>query len=143
MIDASQTLPLLVKQRAQVDPDKVFIHQVETDTSLTYGEAHRQALRWAHALQRLQVGREDTVISMLPVGFDAVNCWVGCTWLVAWEVPVNTAYQGKMLDYTIENSRARVGVISERYLDRLAALDGPVGHLEVVVVPDASAPLPN
>lgn len=143
MIDQAETLPFLIRRRSQEQPDKVFIEQVENASTLTYGEAHRDALRWAHALRLLEVGREDTVISMLPVGFDAVGCWVGCMWLVAWEVPVNTAYQGKMLQYTIENSKARVGVFSERYLDRLAALDGPVGQLEVVVVPDATGPLPD
>src|SRR5699024_9528070 len=69
--------------------------------------------------------------------------WVGLAWLVAWEVPVNTSYRGHMLSYTLQNSDARVAVISERYLDRLEALDNPVGRIETVIVPDASGPLPD
>jgi crotonobetaine/carnitine-CoA ligase len=80
---------------------------------------------------------------MLPVGFDSVHCWVGLNWLVAWEVPVNTMYQGRMLSYMLENSRARVAVMGERYLDRLAAAVPQTGQIVTVVVPDATGPLPK
>lgn len=143
MIDAMLTLPRLIEQRANETPDRVFIEQADAGTTLTYGQAHRDGLAWANALQRLGVGREDTVISMLPVGFDAVSCWVGCTWLVAWEVPVNTSYQGKMLAYTLANSEATVAVIAARFLDRIAALDGEIGAITTIVVPDATEPLPD
>lgn len=143
MIDRELLLPFLARRRGTEEPDKIFLQQVEGDRTLTYGEAHTTALRWAHAFERLGVGHSDTVCSMLPVGFDAVHCWVGLTWLVAWEVPVNTSYQGQMLAYTLENSNARVAVVAERYLDRLAALDGPVGRVETIVVPDATGPLPE
>lgn len=143
MIDQSLTLPRLVEQRATDTPDRVFIEQADSCTELTFAEAHRSALSWAHALRRLGVERDHTVISMLPVGFDAVSCWIGCTWLVAWEVPVNTSYQGMMLAYTLENSEARVAVIAERFLDRIAALNGQIGAIETIVVPDASRPLPD
>jgi crotonobetaine/carnitine-CoA ligase len=142
-IDRGQLLPFLVRRRGLDEPAKVFLQQIEGDRTLTYGEAHRAALRWAHAFGRLGVGHSDTVCSMLPVGFDAVHCWVGLTWLVAWEVPVNTSYQGQMLAYTLENSNARLAVVAERYLDRLAALGGPIGRVETVVVPDAAGPVPE
>ncbi len=143
MIDRSLTLPRLIEQRATDEPDRVFIDRADDGTTLTYGEAHRDALAWAHGLRRLGVERDHTVISMLPVGFDAVSCWVGCMWLVAWEVPVNTSYQGKMLAYTVANSEATVAVIAERFLDRVMALDGEIGLIDTIVVPDASGPLPE
>jgi carnitine-CoA ligase len=143
MIDRELVLPRLVRRRGLDEPERTYIQQVEGDRTLTYGEAHREALRWAHAFERLGVGRTQTVLSMLPVGFDAVACWVGLNWLVAWEVPVNTSYKGRMLAYMFENSGARVAVVAERYLDRLAALDGAQGQVDVVVVPDASGPLPD
>jgi carnitine-CoA ligase len=99
MIDRELVLPRLVRRRGLDEPERTYIQQVEGDRTLTYGEAHREALRWAHAFERLGVGRTQTVLSMLPVGFDAVACWVGLNWLVAWEVPVNTSYKGRMLAY--------------------------------------------
>ena len=143
MIEREQLMPFLLQRRASDDPDGVFLRQVETDAALTWRQAHDGALRWARGLAGLGVGRHDTVITMLPTGFDVTVAWVGLQWLVAWEVPVNTGYHGRMLDYTIANSEARVAVISERYLDRLAALDHPVGRLDTVVVPDATGPLPD
>ena len=144
MIDRDQLLPRILRRRGQEEPDRVFIQQVEGDRTLTYGQAHREGLRWAHAFKRLALERTQTVISMLPVGFDAVHCWVGLNWLVGWEVPVNTGYQGMMLAYTLQNSNARIAVISERYLDRFAALDPTeLGRIDTVIVPDATGPLPD
>ena len=139
MIDQDQLLPQLLRRRGAETPDRVFLQQVEGDRTLTYGEAHRESLRWAHAFQGLGIEEQQTVISMLPVGFDAVHCWVGLNWLAAWEVPVNTAFQGMMLAYTLQNSNARIAVIAERYLDRLVALDrSELGAIHTVIVPDAS-----
>jgi carnitine-CoA ligase len=143
MIDRELLLPRLIRRRGLEDPERVYLQQVEGDRTLTYGEAHRSGLRWAHAFRRLGVGPQDTVLSMFPVGFDAVHCWVGLNWIVAWEVPINTSYQGRMLQYTIENSAARVAVIAERYLDRVVALGAELGRVELVVVPDARGPLPE
>lgn len=143
MIDRTLLLPRLVRRRAEEEPERTFLQQVEGNRTLSYGQAHRDALRWAHAFQRLGVRRSDTVLSMLPVGFDAVACWVGLNWLVGWEVPVNTSYQGRMLAYTFDNSEARIAVVAERYLERVAALGDAVGRVETIVVPDASGPLPD
>jgi carnitine-CoA ligase len=110
---------------------------VRGDRTLTYAQAHHESLRWAHGFERLGVTARQTVISMLPVGFDAVHCWVGLNWLVAWEVPVNTAFQGMMLSYTLQNSNARIAVIAERYLDRIVALDpNERGNISTLIVPD-------
>jgi carnitine-CoA ligase len=137
VISKDQLLPQLLRRRADETPDRIFLQQVEGDRTLTYRQAHRESLRWAHGFDRLGVGNHETVISMLPVGFDAVHCWVGLNWLVAWEVPVNTAFHGMMLSYTLQNSNARVAVIAERYLDRIVALDrAELGKIDTLVVPD-------
>ncbi len=139
MITQDKLLPQLLRRRAAETPDRVFLQQVEGDRTLTYGQAHRESLRWAHGFDRLGIGPKETVISMLPVGFDAVHCWVGLNWLVAWEVPVNTAFQGMMLGYTLQNSNARIAVIAERYLDRIVALDrSEIGRIDTIIVPDLS-----
>jgi carnitine-CoA ligase len=137
VISQDQLLPQLLRRRAAESPDRVFLQQIEGDRTLTYGQAHLEALRWAHGFDRLGVRAQETVISMLPVGFDAVHCWVGLNWLVAWEVPVNTAFQGMMLSYTLQNSNARIAVIAERYLDRIVALDkSELGKITTLIVPE-------
>jgi acyl-CoA synthetase (AMP-forming)/AMP-acid ligase II len=77
MISQYQLLPQLVRRRAVKTPDRTFLQQVEGDRTLTYGQAHRESLRWAYAFDRLGVSPRETVISMLPVGFDAAHCWIG------------------------------------------------------------------
>ena len=48
-------------------------------------------------------------------------------------------YRGQMLEHLLTNSDARVVVVSERFLDRVAECLPRVAALETVVVPDASA----
>ena len=140
-MDRSLILPHLIARRAQETPERVYLEDV-AGPSLTYARTHEMARRWARAFQRLGVRPDHTVLSMLPTGFDAVGAWLGLGWLRAIEVPVNTAYQGRMLRYVIENSRAEVLVIAERYLPRLAEVADGLS-LRAVVVPDADgAPAP-
>jgi carnitine-CoA ligase len=137
VITQDQLLPQLLCRRAAETPERIFLQQVEGDRTLTYGQAHTESLRWAYGFDRLGVGKQETVISMLPVGFDAVHCWVGLNWLGAWEVPVNTAFQGMMLAYTLQNSNARIAVVAERYLDRIVALEPTeLGRIDTLIIPD-------
>lgn len=134
-MDQNLILPRVIARRAQEMPARVYLEDV-AGPALTYAGTHEMALRWACAFQRLGVRRDQTVLSMLPTGFDAVGVWLGLGWLRAIEVPVNTAYQGRMLRYVIENSRAEVLVIAERYLPRLAEVADGLS-LQTLVVPDA------
>lgn len=139
MQDSNATLPRLVERWATDDPERTFLVQAETEDRLTYSAAHRDGLQWAHALQRAGVGPGETVLTMLPTRFEAVRCWLGITWLVASEVPINTSYRGDMLAYAFDNSSARIAVISVEYLDRVVALGDRLAAVETIVVPDATA----
>jgi len=143
MVDREDLLPFLVARRAATDPDGVFLQRAEDGAMLTWSAAHDAAQAWAGGLRELGVGTRDTVLTMLPNGFEAAHAWLGLMWLVAWEVPINTGYRGRMLDYTIDNSQATIAVVAERYLERLAELDHPVGRLSRVIVPDATGELPD
>jgi crotonobetaine/carnitine-CoA ligase len=143
MLDRKLVLPHLLARRAASDPRGTCIQDVR-GPALSFGEVWNGLLRWAGALRRQGVGAGDTVLTFLPHRLEAYLAWLGISWLRAIEVPVNTAYRGALLRYLIANSRARVLVVSELFLDRLAEiapeLDGE--RERVVVVPDASGPLP-
>ena len=141
-LDPDLVVLRLLERRAQERPDHVLLVDAGRG-QLSAGELHDSVLRWAAAYQRLGVEAEDSVAVMLPQGFDAVRAWLGLGWLRAREVPLNLAYRGRMLRYVLENSRAQVAVVSERFLDRLAEVAAGLPDLRAVVVPDASGPLPE
>jgi crotonobetaine/carnitine-CoA ligase len=137
-------LPVLLAQRARERPDHVFIEEVD-GRSCTYAEYDREIRTWSSAYQRVGVEAGDRVVTMVPASVDASCAWLGLAWLRAVEVPCNTEYRGRMLGYLIANSGARVIVIADQYLDRLAEVAGDLPELQTVVVlgdPAAGSSLP-
>jgi carnitine-CoA ligase len=135
-VRATDLLPHLLRLRAREAPDKRHFTHVDGAT-LTYRDSYETSLRWANGLARLGVGRGDNVLSMLPNSFETYHTWLGTSWLGAVEVGLNTAYQGALLEYTINTAQARVMIVSARYLECVEAIADRLPTLETVVVPDA------
>ncbi|GIK50186.1 MAG: AMP-binding protein [Hyphomonadaceae bacterium] len=142
MYSRDLVLPQLLAQRASEHPDRLLLQDV-AGRQLTYGETHEAALTWADTLRRLDVKPGEALVTMLPTGIESCLVWLGCSWLGAIEAPINTMYRDRMLQYLLENTAARVGVFAERFLPLLAELAPDLGNLEVVVVPDLTAPAPD
>jgi crotonobetaine/carnitine-CoA ligase len=109
--------------------------------SLTCADTWHGVLRWAGALRRLGVDAGDTVLTMLPTTTAGYLPWLGASLLRAIEVPVNTAYRGRMLSYVVGHSRATVAVVHASFLDRLAEVVDDLGSLETVIVVGAPTAL--
>ena len=115
MLDQDQVLPNLIAGRAAATPDRVAIQCVD-GTAMTLRAAPSENMRWAAAYRRAGVKAGDNVASMVVHSFASYSVWLGLGWLKAVEVPANTGYRGNMLAYLIENSEARLLVISARVL---------------------------
>ncbi len=126
-------LPHLLASRAEATPDRVFLVEVD-GRSATFAELHSEALRWADAYRRAGVGAADRVAVMLPSSIEAVCAWLGLCWLGALEVPVNTAYVGRMLAHILGDSGSRMLVTTPDALYRLEAIADHLCFLERVVV---------
>jgi carnitine-CoA ligase len=140
-IGPMDTLPVVIAKRARATPDRPFLVEVDGDT-LTYGQAHTTFLAWATALRRAGIEPGERVAVMLPSSLAAVAAWVGTAWAGAVEVPLNTAFRGRMLDYVLSNSGARVLVVADRYVERVRALDLARTAVELVVVAECPGELP-
>ena len=138
-VDPADTLPGVVAKRARATPDRTFLQEVGGrpvgGRTLTYAQAHETFLQWAGALRRAGVEPGGRVAVMIPSSIDAVAAWLGAAWAGAFEVPLNTAFRGRMLHYILTNSGAEVLLVAARYLDRIAeiALDETAVRLVVVV----------
>jgi crotonobetaine/carnitine-CoA ligase len=139
--DDCQSLPELLSLRAAAAPDALYIQDAENGTTLTYGEADAMSRSWAHALARWGVAREGTVLTMLPPCFEAIGSWLGTAWLGALEVPINTAYRGRMLRYVVDDSRSSIAVVHRDYLDVVVeSLGDDISTLDTIVVVGGEAP---
>jgi crotonobetaine/carnitine-CoA ligase len=140
-MDRERVLPHCLAARAAADPGHLLLQEV-TGREHTYGEVHETALIWADAIRRLGIDAGDTVATMTPNGFESYFAWIGISWLRALEVPINTMNRGHMLEYQLDNCRARVLVFCERYLDQLAEVSDKLEHAEIVVIPDLTGDPP-
>ncbi len=134
--------PLWLAECALECPDQVWLQEVD-GRSLTFGAAYDSMLRWAMAFHSIGVAANDNVVTMIPNSIDATLIWLGLTSLRAVDTGCNHDYRGRMLEYLITNSHARFMVVSSRFLPQLALLEGPIGALETVIVPDADEGFPS
>jgi carnitine-CoA ligase len=139
MLDASFLAPHALARWADATPDAVAIQHVDGDRR-TYAEHLSASRRWAAAFRRAGVDRGDHVATMLPNSFATVDAWLGLGWLRAVEVPLNTAYTGRMLEYTLATADATLLVIAGSFVDRLLPIASRLPALRLVVVLDGPLP---
>ncbi|HEX6312839.1 MAG TPA: AMP-binding protein [Acidimicrobiia bacterium] len=140
--DPRDTLPGVVAKRAAWTPDRPWVVDLSNDRTTTFAEAHELFLTWADALVRFGVAPGDRVASMMPNSIERAAAWLGTAWARGLDVPLNTAFRGSMLRYTLENSGASVAFVAPRFLDRVAEVAGEVPALRTVVVTEAGGATP-
>jgi crotonobetaine/carnitine-CoA ligase len=135
VLDHDQLAPHGVKRWAAHDANQIAVQHTD-GSSLTYGELHHDALVWANALQQVGVGPGTHVATLLHNSFDAHRTLLALGWLRATEVPLNTAYAGRMLQYTLDLADASVLVTSTTWLDQIEAVTDQLTELHTIVLVD-------
>ncbi len=120
--------------------DKPFCHF--KDHAFTYGQVEKKANQMAAAYQSLGIKKGDCVVAMLPNTPEFIFHWFGLAKLGAIDAPINTAYKGELLKHVINICDARVMLIHEQFLERLALIQDDLVSLEKIVVfcPSGEAP---
>jgi carnitine-CoA ligase len=136
MLERTCLAPHAVARWASETPDEVALQHVDGDT-LTYDELHVQGRAWAVAIEALGVRAGDHVATLLPNTFDSHRALLALGWLRVVEVPLNTAYVGRMLAYTVDHSDATTLLTTSEYVDRVTDMRPDMPQLERVVVVDA------
>jgi carnitine-CoA ligase len=142
-LDERDTLPGIVARRAAENPDRVYLTDITSGASLTFGEAHERFLTWADALRRAGMAPGDRVGVMLPNSFDAVSAWLGTAWMRGYEVALNTAFRGEILKYFLTYTGISLAIVAERFLERFVEAAAEAPALRTIVVPDAADPPPR
>jgi crotonobetaine/carnitine-CoA ligase len=133
-----QTLPALLREQAQRFGDRALLSVAGRHWS--HRDAAVAAPARGAALRRAGVERGDRVAVMCANRIEFLEVFLGCGWIGAVSVPINTAAMGPQIQYFLADSGARLLVIEAQWLARLQTADLSQTSLERVWVVGASLP---
>jgi benzoate-CoA ligase len=104
------------------------------DRTLTYDDVSGRVNQTGHALRTLGVEMENRVMLLLPDCPELAYCFFGAMKIGAVPVPVNTLLKVQDYRYLLQDSRAKVLVVSDTLYDTIEPILGDVEHLRGVIV---------
>ncbi|MHC4064591.1 MAG: AMP-binding protein, partial [Planctomycetota bacterium] len=123
--------------------DKIAIHDAGDGSTYTYNDVLSMTNRTGNALKGLGVRREDRVMLLLLDSPEFACCFFGAIKIGAVPIPTNTLLKSADYEFLLNDSRARVLVISEPLLPRIEPIRDRLTYLDQIVVvgqpPDAGA----
>jgi carnitine-CoA ligase len=134
---AERCLPALLRRQAAVHGDKILVEAGER--SWTFTAAPELAARAAGRLATAGIARGDRVALICSNRAEFIEMLLGCGWLGAILVPINTASRGAQLQHILANSGARLLAIEAELLAALDHLDLRALPLETIWLIDAPA----
>ena len=109
------------------------------DESITYGQVAEQSNRLGNGLRSLGLHREERVMLLLLDTPAFVYSFFGAQKIGAVPIPTNTLLKSQDYKYMLNDSRARVVIISEALLPELAAIPrNELPYVEHVIVDGAA-----
>ncbi|HEY2056453.1 MAG TPA: ATP-dependent acyl-CoA ligase [Solirubrobacterales bacterium] len=124
-----QTLPGLLELGAERFGDKSLLRFDALDRS--YTEVRDAVAAAAGTLAAAGIVRGDRVAMMCENRIELLDLMLGCAWLGAVAVPLNTALRGDQLRHQLVNSGARVLAMDTKLVDLLSVVEAPAS-LEAV-----------
>ena len=129
---AERTVVHTLRAGARDNPDRVAVRDATTE--LTYTQLLEASARAGGAFAALDVGHGDPVLLMMDNDVEHVLAWFGANCIGALEVPMNTASMAPQIAFIANDCAARVLVIEDHYLPRLAEVAAELPHLRHVIV---------
>lgn len=111
---------MLIRRAAQYHDAPLFSCG---STRFTYRQVQQNAARQADALIKAGISKGDRVAVICGNRAELLQVFLGCGWMGAVSVPINTASRGFQLQHILANSGARLLVIDAALLDVLEGLD--------------------
>ncbi|RZL05463.1 MAG: hypothetical protein EOP40_20080, partial [Rubrivivax sp.] len=131
-----RTVPALLRHAALTQGDAVLL--TLGDTQWRHADAARIAAAQAERLVAAGVRADDRVAILCGNRIEFLEAFLGCAWLGAACVPINTAAMGPQIAYQLANSGARLLIVEDMLLDRLALAELDAAVLAAIwVIGDA------
>jgi carnitine-CoA ligase len=132
-----RSLPVMLRKQAEKFGDRVLAEAGER--RWTFAEMPDVAARSAGRLAGAGIGAGDRVALICSNRAEFIELLVGCGWLGAVLVPINTASRGAQLQHILGNSGAALLVIESQYLASLDHLKLDELALKTIWLIDAPA----
>ena len=117
--------------------DKVAIYYL--DQQITYSEVHEKVNQTGNALKDMGIGLEDRVMLLLLDCPEFAYCFFGAMKIGAVPVPTNTLLKPEDYKFLLNDSRAKVIMVSDELLNNITAIRDDLLYLrEIIVVGKAS-----
>ncbi len=134
-----RTVPaMLTRQTARYGDKPLVIFGGQT---WTYTRTRNEAAAFGATLLAAGIKRGDRVALICSNRFEFMRAFLGCAWIGAVSVPVNTASRGQQLQHILTNSAARLLIIESQFAGNLDHLDFKALPLEMLWTIDAEKPL--
>ena len=117
----ARTLPTMLERQARRYGDRRFF--VAGGANWSFADARTVAARFAGTLAAAGVRPGDRVALLCGNRPDLMQVYLGCGWLGAIAVPINTASRGPQLQHILSNSGAKLLVIEASLLEALDFID--------------------
>ncbi len=125
MIMEPRNISELLRQRASVSPDKVFLFSEADKRQFTYRE-FEAAVRWtAGMLAAHGVCKGDVVSLLLPNSAEYIIAYFACWELGALAGPVNGHLKAQEIEYVVSNSEAKLMLVSSEFVSKVESIPVP------------------
>jgi carnitine-CoA ligase len=118
-----QTIPALLERQSNAHGDRRLLSAPGAERTFT--EVRDAAAQSAGTLAAAGIERGDRVAAMCRNRSELLDLILGCAWLGAVVVPLNTAARGPQLEHMLGNSGARLLVMDSELVEALDALHRP------------------
>jgi crotonobetaine/carnitine-CoA ligase len=134
-----RTLPRMLELQAISHGDRTLVSCA--NDSWTFREARDIAAGRAATLRAAGVAAGDRVAILCSNRLEMLEIILGCGWIGAIAVPINTAAMGPQIGYYLSNCGARLFVIEAQFVERLAHVSEGMALLGSIWVIGADASL--
>ena len=141
VLPRTKLAPHAVRWWAESDPDVVALQHVDGE-ALTYRQLDQEGRTWAAGLGRAGITAGTHVATFLPNQLDSFRVMLGLAWQRAVEIPVNPAYMGRLLEYSLELTDAEAVITTADLIPALVAVCPGLSALKTVIVVDGREPSP-
>jgi long-chain acyl-CoA synthetase len=125
MMMEPRNIPELLRQRAGVSPDKVFLLSEADGRQFTYREFEIAVGRVAGLLAGHGVGKGDVVSLLLPNSAEYVVAYFACWELGALAGPVNGHLKAQEIEYVVGNSEAKLMLVNSEFVGKVEEIQVP------------------
>jgi carnitine-CoA ligase len=125
-----RTLPCMLRRQVMLYGDRRL---VEIDgQAWSFAETLEMAARFGGTLRAAGIERGDHVAVMCGNRLELLQVYLGCGWIGAVTVPINTASRGAQLGHILTNSQAKLLVLQAECADAVNALETAPPSLRAV-----------